>query len=191
MSGTFGSERTAAARLEGVEWELVDSRSGSLGLGMLVVRAAELLDEGWGLHEVAAELHRIRDQSNILFTVESLEGLLRSGRVGRARAWLGSLLDLRPLLELDERGNVVPAGRVRGRDGAVEVVLETLDEALRAAERYRIGIAHAGIPDFAGDLEREIQGRLRPVEIYTHPLTPVLGAHLGPGAWGVCYQIED
>lgn len=191
VSGTFGSARTAARELREAEWKLVDSRSGSLGLGMLVIRAAELLDRGWSLKEVADELDRIRDRSNILFTVESLEGLLRSGRVGRARAWLSGLLDLRPLLRLDADGNVVPAGRVRGRDGAVDAVLDTLDTALDGARRYRIGIAHAGVPDFAGDLEREIARRYRPVAIHTHSLTPVLGVHLGPGAWGVCYQIED
>lgn len=192
LSGTHDAGLTAARMLDAsTGWRVVDSRSGSLGLGMMVVRAVELLDEGRELEEVAEELERIRDRSNLFFTVENLEQLLRSGRVSWGRAWLGDLLDLRPLLTLDEEGHIVPAGRVRGRDAAVEQVLASLDGVLEGASRYRLGVVHAGIPEFAERLERTLMRRYDPVEVFTGPVTAVLAAHLGAGAWGVCYQIED
>lgn len=191
VSGTFDAASTAARRLEAADPVLVDSRSGSMGLGMMVMRAVELLDAGWSVGDVVDELERIRARSDVLFTVEDLEGLLRSGRVGRARAWLGDVLGLRPVLGLDESGHVVPRGRARGRDGAREIVLERMDEALEGVDRCRMAVVHAGVPAFAGRLRDELESRYDPVETHVRPLTAVIAAHLGAGAWGVCYQVED
>ncbi len=190
LSGTCGSARAAADGLEDLPIELVDSRSGSLGLGMLVVRAVELLEEGLSAEETAEELERVRAASNLFFTVEDLDGLLRSGRVSRSRAWLGNLLGLKPILTLDDEGNVVPMDRVRSRTAARERMLEATDEALEGVSRCRLGVVHADLPDFAADLADEVQRRYGPVEVFVQPLTAVLTAHLGPGAWGLCYQVE-
>lgn len=191
VSGTHGSAVTAARRLEEAEVRVVDSRTGSLGLGMMVIRAVELLEAGWPLEDVHEELERIRARSRIIFTVDDLEGLLRSGRVSRGRAWLGDLLGLRPLLTVDPEGRIVRCGRARSRDGALESMLERLDRELDGHDRYRLGVVHAGLPDFAGRVEARLRERYRAVETYREPLTAVIAAHAGAGAWGVCYQVED
>lgn len=191
LSGTCESAASAARRVEEGDLRVVDSRTGSMGLGMMVMRAVELLDAGMETERVAAEIERIRRRSGLFFTVRDLEGLLRSGRVGRARAWLGDLLGLRPVLALDDEGRVVPHARVRGRDGARDAMVSAVDEALAGAERYRLAVVHAGVPDFAAELRRELRRRYRPLAVYLRPLTAVVTAHLGPGAWGICYQVED
>lgn len=190
LSGTFGSASAAARSLEEGPVELVDSRSGSLGVGLLVVRAVELLESGRELEEVVEELERVRSRSSLFFTVEDLDGLLRSGRVSRSRAWLGNLLGLKPILTLDDEGNVVPMDRVRSREAARDRMLEAADAALEGAERCRLGVVHAGLPDFAAGLAEEVRRRYRPEDVFVQPLTAVLAAHLGPGAWGLCYQVE-
>ncbi|MDH5278514.1 MAG: DegV family EDD domain-containing protein, partial [Actinomycetota bacterium] len=106
LSGTFASGQAAAKAL-GRPITLVDSRSASLGLGFQALRAAELIDEGWTADAIAAELTRIRDQSGGFFTVDTFDNLLRSGRVGRGRAWLGTLLDVKPILEVGPDGRVI------------------------------------------------------------------------------------
>jgi DegV family protein with EDD domain len=191
LSGTYGSGAAALRALEGVRSEVVDSRSTTLGLGLMVVRAVELLDEGRSLDEVAAELRRIRERSNVFFTVDTMEYLLRSGRVGRARAWLGEKLDLKPILSLDREGHVVAAGRVRGREAAIPRVLELLDERLVEAHRYRFGVVHFAAAETARLLVAELRRRYDPVEILSGPATAALGVHVGPGAWAIAYQIED
>lgn len=193
VSGTLGSARAAAERLELADRDrrIVDSRTGSLGLGMRVVRAVELLEQGASLEEAAEEVERLRDRSNLFFAVEDLEGLRRSGRVSRSKAWLGDLLGLLPVLTLDDGGRVVPHARVRGRAAARDRILAETEAALEGRERYRVGVVHAGIPAFARELAEEIRERWRPVEVHVAPLTAVITAHLGRGAWGVCYQIED
>lgn len=191
LSGTYGSAASAARQLGEGELTVVDSRTGSMGLGMMVMRAVELLDAGRGMEEVAEELARMRRRSGLFFTVRDLDGLLRSGRVGRARAWLGDLLGLRPVLALDDRGRIVPHARVRGREEARDAMLTALDGALAGSDRHRLAVVHAGVPEFAEGLQRELRRRYRPVAVYRRPLTAVVTAHLGPGAWGICYQVED
>lgn len=191
VSGTLGSARTAARHVDRDRIRIVDSRSGSLGLGMMVLRAAELLDEGRPPEEVARELERIRDRSNVFFTVEDLDGLLRSGRVGRGTAWLGNLLGLRPVLTLDVEGHVVPHARARGAAGARDAMIAAVDEALAGAERCRIGVVHAGVSDVAEQVAEEARRRWSPVQVLCRPLTAVIAAHMGAGTWGICYQIEN
>lgn len=192
LSGTYASAVTGLRELPAsVRWEAVDSRSTSLGLGLLVVRAVELLDGGMPMVEVAAELRRIRERSNLFFTVDTFDCLLRSGRVGRARAWLGGLLDIKPILSLDAQGRIEPRAIARGREALLPRVLGLLDDALRNAERYRLGVVHFAAPEMASRITGELRCRYQAVDVLSGPVTAALAVHLGPGAWGVAYQIED
>lgn len=192
LSGTHASAVRALEELpEEVRWEAVDARSASLGVGLLVVRAVELLEAGVPLAEVAAELRRIRVRSNLFFTVDTFDCLLRSGRVGRARAWLGGWLELKPILSLGADGQVVSRALVRGREALLPRVLELLDEALAGARRFRLGVVHFAAPRVASRVTAELRRRYDAVEVRSHTVTAALAVHLGPGAWGVIYQIED
>ena len=191
LSGTFASGQ-AAARALGAPITLVDSRSASLGMGLLALRAAELVEEGWEPQAIATELDRVRDQSGGLFTVDTFDNLLRSGRVGRGRAWLGSLLDVKPILEVGSDGRVIPLDRVRGREALIPRVLRHLEQRLTPRpERLRIGIVHAEVPDIAERLRVDIETRFAPRDCLVGDVTAALGVHTGPGAWGIFYQIED
>ena len=190
LSGTYGSAAAAMREFE-VPSEAIDSRSGSLGVGLLVARAVELLDDGHSLEDVAAEVRAVRDRSNIFLTVNTFEYLLRSGRVGRAKAWLGGLLDLKPILSLDDEGRVIKAGTARGTEGLLEQVMLLLEERLAGASRYRLGVAHFAVPEVAEALVREMEARFDPVEILSAPTTASLAVHTGPGAWAVAYQVEE
>jgi hypothetical protein len=191
LSGTFASGQ-AAARALGKPITLVDSRSASLGMGLLALRGAELVEEGWSADAIATELTRVRDQSGGFFTVDTFDNLLRSGRVGRGRAWLGSLLDVKPILEVGPDGRVIPLDRVRGREALIPRVLRHLERRLTPRPRqFRIGIAHANDPEVAERLRTDILARFSPRDCLVSEVTSALGVHVGPGAWGVFFQIED
>ncbi len=192
LSGTFTAARTAAATsgISGIT--VFDSVTASLGLGMLALRARELADDGWPVEAITRELSRIRKQSGGVFTVDRFDNLLRSGRVGRARAWLGNLLNVKPILELGQDGQVHPVDRVHGAPALVPRVLDYLDRRFaKRPSRLRIGIVHADAADIADQLETEIRRRFTPRECLVSSVTAALGVHVGPGAWGVFYQIED
>ncbi|MGE3615538.1 MAG: DegV family protein, partial [Gemmatimonadales bacterium] len=192
LSGTFQAAQ-AAARASGLsQVHLCDSRTASLGLGLLALRGAELAESGWTAKAIVRELDRIRTQSGLFLTVDTYENLLRSGRVSRGKAWLAGMLDVRPILGLDSGGRVVPVDRVRGRDQLVARVLQLVDRALTPRPKaVRFGVVHAEAPEAAERLRTALVAAYRPRDCFVSLATGVLGAHAGPGAWAVVYQIED
>jgi hypothetical protein len=192
LSGTFGGAEAAlkTGKVGGVH--LVDSRSASLGQGLLAVRGAELAEAGWSAEEIKTELERLRGQSGMFFTVATLENLIRSGRVSRLKGWLGNLLDMKPILSFSHDGKVTPVDRVRGRDALLPRVIQLLDEAIpHQRQRLRMGVVHADNEAAAREIRDAMHKRYHPVDIVVSPLTAVLGVHTGPDAWGVFWQLED
>jgi hypothetical protein len=192
LSGTFASAQ-AAVRASGVSGvHLVDSRSASLGVGMLALRASELAEEGWDGARIAAELIRVRARSGMLLTVDRYDNLLRSGRVSRGKAWIAGMLDVKPVLSLDADGRVVPVDRVRGRDNVVPRVLELLERRLTPRPRaLRFGVVHAEAPEMAERIRTALVAAYQPKDCFTSLATGVLGTHVGVGAWAIFYQAED
>jgi DAK2 domain fusion protein YloV len=192
LSGTLASANAAAQAtgLEGIS--IIDSRTASVGLGMLAQRAAELANEGSSASDIVREINRIRDQSGGMFTVDVFDNLLRSGRVSRGRAWLGGLLDIKPILEVNSEGRIVPIDRVRGRESLIPRILEHLDSRLTPRPKsLRMGVAHAGAKEIADRLKIELVARYAPRSCLVDDVTSAIGVHVGPGAWGVFYQVED
>jgi DegV family protein with EDD domain len=192
LSGTFANAEAARRQFAAGGIHLFDSRTASLGAGLLAVRAAELAEAGWTPVEILAELARLRSRNGLFFTVDTLTNLVRSGRVSRARGWIGGLLDFKPIFTVDDEGKIAPVDRVRGRDALLPRVLALLDEALPAArERLRMGVVHADCEQLARDVRDTLQRRYRPVDIVVSPVTSVIANHTGPDAWGVFWQLED
>lgn len=192
LSGTFQAGVTAA-RAGGVEGiHLVDGRTVSLGLGMLALRAAELAESGWAATDIVREVERLRARNGVLLTVDTYDNLIRSGRVSRGRAWLGGMLDIKPILSLDPEGRVVPVDRVRGRDALVPRVLALLEQRLTPRPRaVRFGVVHAEAPEAADRLRTALVAAYQPRDCFVALATGVLGTHVGPGAWAVFWQVED
>jgi len=192
LSGTFASAQAAvrAAGISGVH--LVDSRSASLGQGMLALRGAELAESGWSAASVARELERVRGRSGMLLTVDRYDNLIRSGRVSRGKAWIGGMLDVKPILTLDERGRVVPLDRVRGREQTVPRVLSWLERRLTPRPKVvRFGVAHTEAPEVAERIRTALVAAYQPRDCFVSLATGVLATHVGPGAWAIFYQVED
>jgi DegV family protein with EDD domain len=191
LSGTLGQAQATAARFEDARISMHDSCTASLGLGMRVLRAAELAKEGRGVDEIVAELERLKGRSGLYITVDKLDYLQRSGRLGKAHAFVGNLFDLKPILSVDREGHVVPVDRVRHREALIPRVLELFADRIPAERtRLRMGVVHVLCRDVADELASELERRFAPDEILVRPATSVIAAHTGPGAWGVFYQAE-
>jgi DegV family protein with EDD domain len=192
LSGTYASAQ-AAVRAAGVSnVTLVNSRTASLGVGLLALRATELAEQGWTAEAIAKELERVRDQSGVFLTVDRFDNLIRSGRVSRGKAWLGSVLDIRPVLDVDAAGRIQPAARIRGRDQVVPRVLTMLEQRLTPRPtNIRFGVVHAEAPEEAERVRTALTAAFRPKEILVGTATAVIGTHVGEGAWAVFYQVED
>jgi len=192
LSGTHQSGK-AAAKAAGLERVyVVNTRTVSLGMGMLALRAAELAESGWRAADILAEMERLRAQAGVFITVDRYDNLLRSGRVTRGKAWLAGVLDVKPILSLDDAGRVVPVDRVRGRDNVVPRVLSLLERRLTPRPKVvRFGVVHADAPEVAERVRTALVAAYRPRDCFVSLATGVLGTHVGEGAWAVFYQVED
>jgi DegV family protein with EDD domain len=192
LSGTYQSGVAAvkAAGLDGVH--VVNTRTASLGLGMLALRAAELAESGWRGPAIVQEVERIRNQSGMFLTVDTYDNLLRSGRVSRGKAWLAGILDVKPILTFTLDGRIVPVDRVRGREMVVPRMLALVEKELTPRPKVvRFGIAHADAPEVAERVRTALVAAYRPKDVFVSLASGVLGTHVGPGAWAVFYQVED
>jgi hypothetical protein len=192
LSGTLAAAQTAVQMggIPGVS--LLDSRTASLGIGMLALRASELADEGWGAEAIVTELARVRGQSGALLSVATLENLRRSGRVSRGAAMLGNLLAIRPILQVTPSGTLEPVERVWGRESVERRVLTILRERLTPRpRRLRLGVVHADAPGVAATIAETLRREFAPREVLVGPATGVIGTHVGIGAWAIFYQVED
>jgi len=195
LSGTFGSAEAAAKRVHGADVTVVDTLGASLLEGLLVLKATEMAELATPPAEIAEELIRIRKRSGILFTVDTFDRLIASGRVGRGRALLGSIMNVKPILWLNETGKVEPAGRALGSSQGARVhhaMLGALKEKVGEADTVRFGVVHVGCPEIVPQVAGALRSHFGPhVEVLASPATPVISTHLGSGAWGIAYMVED
>jgi DegV family protein with EDD domain len=191
LSGTIGSARSAARELGGDRVRTIDSESASAAIAMLGLAIQRRLERGTDDEEVDALVDRYRQRAGLLFTVDTLEFLARGGRIGRARAWAGELLHIKPILGI-EQGEVLPVKRVRGNRKAFLEFAAAFHDDTRDSRNLRVGIAHADAPERAQALAEMVRGT-RPqaeLELVTQ-LGPVVGAHAGPGTVGFFWFEDD
>jgi DegV family protein with EDD domain len=191
LSGTFQSASTAAAQLGGDRVRLIDSESASVAISMLALAIERRLDRGTTDEEVDALVARYLREHGLLFTVDTLEFLARGGRIGRAKAFAGQLMNVKPILSIRD-GEVIPLKRVRGNRKAFQEFVDVLQSGTEDSPSLRIGIAHADAPERMRELEKMVR-HLRPqaqIEQETS-LGAVLGAHAGPGTVGFFWFTDD
>jgi len=191
LSGTIESARAAARELGGDRVRALDSQSASVAIAMLGLAIQRRLERGTSDDEVNELVERYAREAGLLFTVDTLEYLARGGRIGRARAWAGELLNIKPILTIKD-GEVVPVKRVRGNRKAFLEFEAAFTGSTRDTPSLRVGIAHADAPERAEALVQMVR-RIRPaaqLELVT-TLGPVVGAHAGPGTIGFFWFGDD
>lgn len=181
LSGTLSSARQAAAMAEEDRIHLIDSEAASLELGLIVLMAAELVRSGLDVDQVVARVCDARARMRCFFTVATLEYLRQGGRIGRASALLGSVLQVKPVLTI-ESGLVTPLEKVRTYDRAIARILE-LARAVDTGQGICAVVGHAGQPETAERIARELEDCSESLLIQS--IGPVVGAHAGPGTVGI------
>lgn len=184
LSGTFESAQTAAGQVAGGAVRVIDSRTVSASLALLALGVQRRLVRGTTDEVIDAFVERYRHQHRLLFTVNTLEYLARGGRIGRAAALAGNLLNVKPILTIRD-GEVVPLKKVRGNAKAFAEFREIFEATSSDSQSLKVGIAHAAAPERLEAL-RALVERVRPgaeIQIAT-TLGAVVGTHAGPGTVG-------
>ncbi len=189
LSGTLDSARSAAKMLPDVKIELVDSKFASMAMGFMVLAAARAARAGASAQEVAQVATRVRESAELVFVVDTLEFLHRGGRIGGGRRFVGSLLSVKPVLQVVD-GRIEALKSVRTKSKALQFVRDYLTEKLGSHPGVHLAVAHANAPEEAASFKQLLDAQFDPVESYLVPLSPVIGAHVGPGTVGVGFYAD-
>jgi fatty acid kinase fatty acid binding subunit len=185
LSGTFASAETAAASLGDGRVRVIDTRSVSAAVTILALAVQRRLERGTSDEEVDALVERFRTSHTILFTVDTLEYLARGGRIGRAAALAGNLLQVKPILTIVD-GEVIPLKKVRGNQKAFAEFRALLEAGTSDTPSLRLALAHAAAPARL-EVLRALLADVRPhgqLDVATG-LGAVVGTHAGPGTVGL------
>lgn len=182
LSATMQSAQVAAKALDGLcPIEIIDSRSASMGIGILALLAARRASEGADVATIAREVNERRDHQKLFAALDTLEYLRKGGRIGGAEAMLGSMLSIKPIITV-EAGAVEQAGKVRTRSKALRFMLDRVPEGTVES----ICVMHSGANDLDDFLD-SVRPKVPGAEIVVGHIGPVVGVHVGPRAVGLTW----
>ncbi|HEV3461555.1 MAG TPA: DegV family protein [Candidatus Dormibacteraeota bacterium] len=185
VSGTYNSALMAAKAVDEQAIEVVDSLSTSMALGFMALEGARLARAGRDRATIAERLRALVPNAHVICVVDTLTYLERGGRIGKARALLGSLLNVKPILQLKD-GEVVPIGRARGRPQALNKLVELLE---RDGHVSQLAIMHGAAQADAEQLRERVAANYPGLDILLTEIGAVLGTHTGPGVIGFTYLL--
>lgn len=190
LSGSWLSANTARLQLNDDHVAVFDTLNISAGEALILIEAAKLANAGETIAEILPRLEVMRDGMKLYFVLDTLEYLAKGGRVGNAQAFLGSMLQMKPILEI-RNGLIEGAERVRTKAKARARLRALIAEAMRGKSKAQLSVLYTGLPDsaieFAGELKQTYQ--LADCPIYA--MSPAVSAHTGPGALGFGLFVED
>jgi len=188
LSGTFSSALLAKQEYPEAQIEVLDTLS--TAVKMFVLPAARAAEQGDSLLKIRASIEKLRECMNVVAMLDTLEYLWKGGRIGRARALLGALLNIKPLVEV-KHGEIYPLARPRTRARAIRYMLDFMEKRVGESPSIHIGIIHTHAPELASAFREQAQARFNPVELEFYELGPVLTTHLGPEALGLSFYTEE
>ncbi len=185
MSGTADSAKLAAEMM-GTDYQvqIVDSQHVTLSLGILVLQAAKAAQNGESAETILAKLDKWKSEISIFFTLKSLEYLQRTGRIGKASVLMGSLLNIKPILSIED-GLIVPLEKMRGNFPKVAEALVEQVVQRYGSQPLSLGIIHTESEDDLGIIETLVKKNLNVKEMVTNLAGPIVGTHVGPNAVGI------
>ena len=189
LSATCTSARAASQLVDDLPIRILDSRTAAMGQGFVVLEAARAAADGADLDTVVARAQEVASKVHLLATIGTLEYLHRGGRIGGAATLLGTALQIKPVLYLAD-GHVDVFAKPRTQSKATRVMLRQLSQQADGRPLH-IAIFHADAPGQAEELRGRIEQEFQCAELYVTEMTPVMGAHTGPGVLGVVFYADQ
>ena len=190
ISGTVASAQAAARQFTQVPVEIIDTHITSMGQVLIILAAARAAEQGKSLEDVRRAADEVVKRLRVFFAVDTLEFLHRGGRINGASRYLGTALDVKPILFFNSEGKIDALERVRTKRKAMQRLI-TLAEQQANGHPVHVGIVHTNVPQAAQEFRDEVEKRLNCKEILTIEFSPVIGVHVGPGTIGIALYAED
>jgi DegV family protein with EDD domain len=188
LSGTINSAVQALAMLpEGAPVKIVDSKAVAMALGFQVLSAARAIEQGASMNEAVALAEKSTQHTGVIFAVETLEFLHRGGRIGGGKRLLGTALNIKPILELED-GKIEAVESVRTRSKSLTRLVELTEKRIAGRSPVRLATLHANAAEDAQIVLAEATALLKPIETIISEVSPVVGTHAGPGTVGLAFM---
>lgn len=189
LSGTYNMVRLVASEFENkMDIRVIDSRTLSCGLGLMVLEACEVLAQGGSLEEAAARAERVRESQLGCFVIRTLEYLRKGGRIGLVEGVVGTILQLKPVIFVNTDGVYQTLAKARGYAGALDAMLKEFASRF-GQKKVRITVVHARAYEDAQKLLEKVKGMMNVTDNYfISSISPVLSIHTGPGLVGLIAQ---
>lgn len=189
LTGSYEVALKAKELSKSDEIIVLDTKCASLGLGLVVYKAAQMAKEGATPKDIVQKIEPYALHMEHIFTVDSLEHLKRGGRVSSTQAFVGGLLNIKPVLHFVD-GAIHPLEKIRGRRNVVKHMIETMAERGKNIEDQVIGISHGDNYELAQDLAEAVKREFGVKNILMSWIGPVIGSHSGPGTVALFFQNE-
>ena len=178
-------------RLPNLKIEVIDTLNASLCQGWMVIEAARSALAGVRLENISAKIRDMMPRTYMIQTADTLRYLYMGGRIGMATNLVGSLLNIKPLIGMED-GVIVPLGKARSRMRAYQMMVDMVEQAVGAKGKIKIAYVHAGALQEVEKIKQLVEARLTVVESFFAELSPALAVHTGPGTAGMCYYpVQD
>jgi len=188
LSGTYSTACAAANMVDG-DVTVIDSEFITRAMAFQVIEAAKMVKDGSTVAEIVDRIKQIKDNTHLYIMVDTLDNLVKGGRIGKGKAFIGSLLSIKPIASL-EGGVYSPVGKVRNHSQVVKTLTKYFEQDTNGKTIKGVGIAHADAPELADALKESIQ-KLTTISIdQTYYTTPVISTHTGKGAIGFVFYAE-
>jgi DegV family protein with EDD domain len=189
-SGAFQAAKTAQAmikeKLPDLHLEVIDTLNVSMCHGWMVIEAARASLAGKSLKDIVDIVKEMMPNTRMLQTADTLKYLYMGGRIGKAKHLVGTLLNIKPLIGMED-GVIVPLGQARSRKKAYQLIVDKVEDAVGEIGKIKVAYVHAAAQEEAEKIKALLESRLDCVESIITELSPALGVHTGPGTAGVCY----
>jgi DegV family protein with EDD domain len=180
------AQSIASETMPEVHVEVIDTLNASMCHGWMVIEAARAALNGVTLAEILAIISRMIPVTRMIQTADTLRYLYMGGRIGKAKQMAGTLLNIKPLISMED-GIIVPLGQARSRHRAYQMMVEKLEKTVGYLGKIKIAYVHAAAPEEIEKIKSLVEARLTCVESLIAELSPALGVHTGPGTAGLCY----
>jgi len=193
LSGTYEAIRMACDEFKSVNTAVIDTKNIAIASGFFSIYAAQLIEKHLSFEEIVKKMQDKIEKSHIYYSLQTLQYLMKGGRIGRVEGILGSMLQIKPIISCDENGIYYTVEKVRGRKQSINKMVEIVEDKLRGKKNYYLAICHGYAQEEADKLKEKMKPYIEKATLYIEgQISPALGVHTGPGLVGIGYfDLDD
>ncbi len=188
LSGVYQAIKLKCQDFKDIKTKVIDTKNIGLGSGFLSVYAGQLIEKNLDFDEIVEKLENKIKDSDIFFSLQTLQYLIKGGRLGRVEGMIGSILNIKPIISCDEDGIYHTVAKARGRKQSINKIIELVQNEIKDKKNYYLAICHGYAQEEADQIRKRMLPYVEKATIYMEgQISPALGVHTGPGLIGIGY----